>query len=260
MMVKGKEVVALAAGRRARRSGGGGGDRGAGGRGGGARGAGGGGGGARGADGHAHNNANPARRVRLRLVKAHPGWRTYGRAMAAKRSVLQVIARTIVRDDQTGADRIMIGQGSSFVIKVNQQAQESFVLTSAHVMGDRLKPGDDGLCVRLMVPGGVLEFAATIIHSDGPMDVALLRVPGLTRATPLRFAPEDPVLGEGIAAVGYCNPENLFPVLSFTRKPAISPGRVRGGGQLLLSSWYPAAPCPPDLYWLAGNVRWTDHV
>jgi S1-C subfamily serine protease len=165
--------------------------------------------------------------LRLRLVKAHPGWRTYGRAMAAKRSVLQVIARTIVRDDQTGADRIMIGQGSSFVIKVNQQAQESFVLTSAHVMGDRLKPGDDGLCVRLMVPGGVLEFAATIIHSDGPMDVALLRVPGLTRATPLRFAPEDPVLGEGIAAVGYCNPENLFPVLSFTRKPAISPGRVR---------------------------------
>lgn len=149
----------------------------------------------------------------------------YRRAKAARRSVLHVIVK-IIEKDETGADKIFIRTGSSFVIKVDLQAQESFLLTSQHVVCGRLNPGD-GLRVMMMLPGGVQQFPASIIHMNSFMDVAILRVPGLTAATPLRFSLEDPIPGEGIAAVGYCNPDDLFASNSFCRIPAISPGRVR---------------------------------
>jgi hypothetical protein len=106
------------------------------------------------------------------------------------------------------------------------QAQETFLLTCEHVVRGELSPGD-GLRVRMMLPVGVGEFPASIIHMNTQIDVAILRVPGLTAAASLRFSPEDPIAGEGIAAVGYCDPDDLFAESSYSKIPAINPGCVR---------------------------------
>jgi hypothetical protein len=59
------------------------------------------------------------------------------------------------------------------------------------------------------------------------MDIDILRVLGLTAATPLRFSSEDPIAREGIATVGYYDPDDLFAGFSFSRIPSITPERVK---------------------------------
>ncbi|CAL5037553.1 unnamed protein product [Urochloa decumbens] len=58
------------------------------------------------------------------------------------------------------------------------------------------------------------------------MHVAVLRVPGLIAAPPLRFARDDPTFAEGIAAIGYCDTSGRLN--GFSAIPAIKPGRIRG--------------------------------
>ncbi|CAL5037551.1 unnamed protein product [Urochloa decumbens] len=85
--------------------------------------------------------------------------------MAARRSVLHVISLSIEHDEDTGEDKMLMKDGSSFVMKVNHQSQESILLTCAHVLSGDLIPA----------------------------------------APPLRFARDDPTFAEGIAAIGYCD-------------------------------------------------------
>jgi hypothetical protein len=77
----------------------------------------------------------------------------YCRAMATRKSILHVIVKIIMKDE-TGAYKTFIRTGSSFVIKVDLQAQQTFLLTFEHVVRGRLNPGD-GLRVRMMLSAGV---------------------------------------------------------------------------------------------------------
>lgn len=135
--------------------------------------------------------------------------------MVARRNVLAVI---LFRP----SGEVMSGSG--FVIRRTEEA--SIVVTSSHTLG--IVSDEDVLRVRYPTfPTGVEEVAATILHQDPLLDVAILRVPGLTRLFPLRFAPQDTTVGESVVAVGYCDPDDLLDGLAFTRLPAISPGLVR---------------------------------
>ena len=91
----------------------------------------------------------------------------YQKAMAARTSVLHVIARKIEQDKDTGEDKIAITDGSSFVIKVNLKAQESILLTCAHVVSGNLIP--NSLRVKMMAPYGVQEYPAHIVHFDSQL-------------------------------------------------------------------------------------------
>ncbi|CAN6224565.1 unnamed protein product [Urochloa humidicola] len=146
--------------------------------------------------------------------------------MAARRNVLAVLMFR-----PCGA----VISGSGFVIKRNLQAQESIVLTSNHTLG--VVADEDVLRVRYPTfPRGVQELPATILHQDDTLDIAILRVAGLTPLLPLRFAPEDATVGESVIAVGYCDPDDLLDGVTFTRLPALSPGLVRPEGILYVTT------------------------
>nr|CAB3448535.1 unnamed protein product [Digitaria exilis] len=156
--------------------------------------------------------------------------------MVARRNVLAVI---LFRP----SGEVMSGSG--FVIRRTEEA--SIVVTSSHTLG--IVSDEDVLRVRYPTfPTGVEEVAATILHQDPLLDVAILRVPGLTRLFPLRFAPQDTTVGESVVAVGYCDPDDLLDGLAFTRLPAISPGLVRPEGIIYVDTYDDV-----DLYYVMLN-------
>jgi S1-C subfamily serine protease len=101
-------------------------------------------------------------------------------AAAAERSTLKVSAATC------GVSSV----GTGFVVAYG------FVVTNAHVVA-----GADSDGVRVNAVGGRV-FDAVPILFDPDLDVALLRVDGLT-APPLSFASKDPARGTVGAALGY---------------------------------------------------------
>jgi hypothetical protein len=101
-------------------------------------------------------------------------------AAAAERSTLKVSAATC------GVSSV----GTGFVVAYG------FVVTNAHVVA-----GADSDGVRVNAVGGRV-FDAVPILFDPDLDVALLRVDGLT-APPLPFASKDPARGAVGAALGY---------------------------------------------------------
>jgi S1-C subfamily serine protease len=101
-------------------------------------------------------------------------------AAAAERSTLKVSAATC------GVSSV----GTGFVVAYG------FVVTNAHVVA-----GADSDGVRVNAVGGRV-FDAVPILFDPDLDVALLRVDGLT-APPLSFASKDPARGAVGAALGY---------------------------------------------------------
>ncbi|KAJ1257916.1 hypothetical protein BS78_10G033200 [Paspalum vaginatum] len=145
--------------------------------------------------------------------KTHPDWRARAHAVSARPSVLSVIAFRF-------RPRGYMSTGMGFVVK--RDAQNSIVLTSGHYLG--VVKRKDQLVVRRMTAGGVQQLPASVIYSNSVADVAILRVPGLTGVRPLRFA--HTFVGQSVVAVGYSDPINLFAGTTFTRIPAMSPGRV----------------------------------
>ncbi|XP_034600424.1 uncharacterized protein [Setaria viridis] len=157
------------------------------------------------------------RRNRNRLSKTNPDRVAYSRAMAARKSVVAVL---VFRANGK------VESGSGFVVS------SDLVLTSSHCMGVEELEDEDVLCVRRpKFPRGVEQLPATIVCRDILMDVAVLKVAGLTCASPLRFAPEeDATVGESVISVGYCDPDALLTGVTFSRLPILSPGLVRPEG------------------------------
>jgi hypothetical protein len=63
----------------------------------------------------------------------------------------------------------------------------------------------DVLCVRRPIyPTGVKQLPTILSYNDDLLDVAVLRVSGLTNMPPLSFAQESVIIRESVISIGYC--------------------------------------------------------
>jgi S1-C subfamily serine protease len=105
--------------------------------------------------------------------------------------------------------RTMIGNGSGSLVST-----AGHVLTNHHVVSG---------CARLTVNGS----GAALLGSDIRLDLALLRVPGLSGRTPVRFAERPAQLGDEIFVLGY-PVFSLSPALNATDGIVSSPVGLEG--------------------------------
>ena len=112
-------------------------------------------------------------------------------------------------------------------------------MTNAHVVA-----GTDATAVEVTRRGRTSELNARVVYYDPKVDVAVLRVPGLT-AKPLTFAPAPSKSGDDAIVLGYPM-DGPF---------KITPGRIRQEINLKGPDIYDSGEVTRDVYTVRATVR-----
>jgi len=106
---------------------------------------------------------------------------------------------------ERGGQRVAVGSGTGFVIAPEYVATANHVVTFGNEASDAAASGAT-VSVTVREPGAVADRASNVVWSSRELDLAVIRVPGmtrralkLTRASPLDYPPK----GAEIWALGY---------------------------------------------------------